>query len=430
MPTRPQYGPPIVDFSALGEIPDAYAKGQDRQREEAFRQVLAGWGGTDYNDLVRRAAQAGNIPGIQLASQLANAQATREHQRASLAATVEHNRAIEGKPQIFGNENTGYQALYPQGREPSGAPLAPPVGGAAPPRDAGYPPNMVGPKEGAALGIYDTPGRQAQAAPQQPPGVRQLTPPVDREFSPEGRDIAARQIINGDMSGLTNLGRGAQGDKRILAVRNRAAEILINERGMAPDEAASHLGTQLQKYKAATIGQNTWARTAAGREANLDIILKATEAAVPAAIEASAAVNRTTFTPVNKIIQKGQLMTSDPNLVKFGMANLQLAEHWARAMNPTGVMRESDRDLALNFLSTANSHPTYVQAVKQLQVQIEREKAAVRGGHTVVATPGSTREIPKDAINDLLSNPGTAAQFDQWFGPGQSGRILGAIGAR
>lgn len=260
--------------------------------------------------------------------------------------------------------------------------------------------------------------------------MRQLVPPRETDFSPEARDLAARQIINGDMSGLTNLGRGAQGDKRILAVRNRAADILVNERGMTPDEAATHLGGQLQKFKSTQIGQNQWARTSATREANLDLILKATDAAIPAALEASDQVSRTGFVPLNKIIQKGQVMVSDPNLRRFGMANLQLAEHWARAMNPTGVMRESDRDLALGFLSTADSNSTYKQVVQQLRTQIDREKTAVRGGHTTVAIPGSTREIPKPAIDDLIANPASAAKFDEWFGPGQAQRILGSLGPR
>jgi hypothetical protein len=70
-------------------------------------------------------------------------------------------------------------------------------------------------------------------------------------------------------------------------------------------------------------------------------------------------------------------MASNPELRQFGMANLQLAEHWARAMNPTGVMRESDRDMALHFLSLADSKETYKQAVMQLKTQITRERDAI-----------------------------------------------------
>ena len=209
----------------------------------------------------------------------------------------------------------------------------------------------------------------------------------DSGMSDTAIEVGARQLVKGDLSGLTNIGRGAQGDQKLTALRNRAAEILINEQGMTADAAAEHLGKQMQAFKASGVGQTTEARTTASREANLNLILKATEAAIPAALEQSDKVERYAgkFVPLNQIIQKGQVMTSDAELKKFGIANLQLAEHWARAMNPTGVMRESDRDMALHFLSTADSKATYKAAVMQIKEQITRERDAIRSGHTSTA---------------------------------------------
>ncbi len=91
------------------------------------------------------------------------------------------------------------------------------------------------------------------------------------------------------------------------------------------------------------------------------------------------------------------------------MANLQLAEHWARAMNPTGVMRESDRDMALSFLSTADSKDTYKRAVMQLKKQIEREREGVlkaRSGHKAEPKPaeGLTPQ-QRDALDWANANP-------------------------
>jgi hypothetical protein len=201
-------------------------------------------------------------------------------------------------------------------------------------------------------------------------------------LSNDALDIRAAQWNNGDYEGATkNVGRGAQGGATLEAISNRAAQRLI-EQGMNPEQAAALTSQNMQKFRASGIGQNTEARTGASREANLNLILKATEAAIPAALEQSEKVSRTGWVPLNKIIQGGQVMTSDPELRKFGMANLQLAEHWARAMNPTGVMREADRDLALHFLSTADSKDTYKQAVGQLKTQITRERDAIKGGAT------------------------------------------------
>lgn len=210
-------------------------------------------------------------------------------------------------------------------------------------------------------------------------------------------DIKARQLINGDHSGLTNIGRGAQAGQTLEAVSNRAAEILSTEQGMSPQDAAAHLGRQVQAFKASGLGQGAEARTAGVREANLNLILRAADAAIPAALQASDAVARTGWVPLNQIIQKGQVTSSNPDLKRFGMANLQLAEHWARAMNPTGVMRESDRDKALTFLSTADSKDTYRQAVDQLHTQIVRERDAVKGAPV---TPSAPSFRSGDVVND------------------------------
>jgi hypothetical protein len=255
-------------------------------------------------------------------------------------------------------------------------------------------------------------------------------------------EMKARQVINGDLSALTNVGKGVQGDQKLTAISNKAADILVNEMGMTPAEAASHVSQKLQAFKAAGVGQNAGARTEGTREANLDMILRVTDAAIPAALEQSAKVWRSGFVPLNKIIQRGQIMTSDPELRAFGMSNLQLAEGWARAMNPAGVMRESDRDKALEFLSTADSDPTYRRLVGQLRTQIERERNAVHAGRGGTTTPepgagvndnGASSpklgdvKIPMDAKNMLVNDkdPNARAKFDAIFGVGAAQRVLG-----
>lgn len=215
-------------------------------------------------------------------------------------------------------------------------------------------------------------------------------------LSDDARDMKARQLINGDMSGLQNIGRGAQAGQTLEAISNRAAEML-HEQGMSSEQAAAHLGRQVQAFKASGLGQGAEARTAGVREANLNLILRAADAAIPAALEQSDKVSRTGWVPLNKIIQGGQVATSDPELKKFAIANLQLAEHFARAMNPTGVMRESDRDMALHVLTTADSKDTYRAAVMQIKKQITRERDAVRGAPV---TPSAPSFRSGDVVND------------------------------
>lgn len=232
-------------------------------------------------------------------------------------------------------------------------------------------------------------------------------------MDPASLEILARREIGGDFSGRKNLGRGAQGAADLKAITNKSSEILTNEMGMTPAQAAEHLVKKQQEYNAQGQGLNAEARTTGVREANLNLILKAADAAIPAALEASDKVARTGWVPLNKVIQGGEVIASDPDLKKFGMANLQLAEHWARAMNPTGVMRESDRDKALSFLSTADSKETYKAAVGQLRTQIERERDAVKATRGMSDLPGSAAAPPAAAASsapkegDIAHNPST-----------------------
>jgi len=188
-------------------------------------------------------------------------------------------------------------------------------------------------------------------------------------ISDESISFLADRYLAGDKSAAQGLGLGASGqanrNKFLQAVSQRA-----EEKGITGDQLAKIM----QDYTADTAAQRSLATT----EAKLKVILNTTRAAIPAAIEASTKVPRTKFVPVNTLIQKGQVATSDPDLQSFAMANLQLAEGWARAMNPTGVMRESDRDLALNTLSTATSPETYARAVNQLKLQLDRELQSIQ----------------------------------------------------
>lgn len=223
-------------------------------------------------------------------------------------------------------------------------------------------------------------------------------------------DGRAYQLSAGDIkSAYAGLGFGDNRNKKLI--NERALKRLVDS-GMTIEQAAKYLSDQTQEFAARGTGMSAEARTAGTREANLGIILKATDAAIPAALEASAKVARTNWLPLNQIIQKGQVIASNPELREFGMANLQLAEHWARAMNPTGVMRESDRDLALGFLSTADSPETYKRVVAQLKKQIEREKAAVsgfRGANGANAQLGKENALTYDQSRSEIEKQMTGA---------------------
>lgn len=182
---------------------------------------------------------------------------------------------------------------------------------------------------------------------------------------------------DGAFKGIGGFGIGSKLRNIISSVGAK----MTNESGVDPNRKAID-------FRAEGAGAAAGARTEATREAGLNIILRVTDSAIPAAIEQSRKVWRSGFVPLNKIIQGGQVATSDPELRAFGMANLQLAEGWARAMNPTGVMRNEDREKALSFLSTADSPQTYERLVMQLKTQLDRELAAVKAGKHRAPEPG------------------------------------------
>lgn len=182
-------------------------------------------------------------------------------------------------------------------------------------------------------------------------------------------DLASDRLVKGDTTALQNIGRGTQGAANISAILNMAAE-----KGATADQIMK----ARQDYAAEGAGKASEARTGGSLAANLDIIMRNAHAAIPAAVAASEKVSRDRWVPINKLVQTAESNISDPALKEFKIANLQLAELWARAMNPRGVMRESDRELALGILSTADSKETYKRVVKQLEQFLERERQSVK----------------------------------------------------
>lgn len=368
----------------------AYTTGQEANKQQALTDTRAAaaqsYQAGDTKGALAKLLMGGDLQGAGTYSGLDNAAWTRAHTTERDTATDRHqgvmeklairsaNRADDPTPTGFAKGSDGSYAPLPGGPQD---PAYQARVAAETARAKGDVPTIIG--QGSSV-IVPNKAADGPVFTNKPSGAGGL--------SQDALDIKAAQWNNGDYEGATkNVGRGAQAGVTLEAIANRAAERLV-EQGHSPEAAAAHVSANMQKFRASGIGQNAESRTSATREANLNLILKAADAAIPAALEQSEKVARTGWVPVNKIIQQGQVIASDPELRKFGMANLQLAEHWARAMNPTGVMRESDRDMALHFLSTADSKDTYRQAVGQLKTQITRERDAIKSSRT--EGPGGT----------------------------------------
>lgn len=172
------------------------------------------------------------------------------------------------------------------------------------------------------------------------------------------------------------------------------------------------------KFSAKTAAATSGARASASRLANLEIISKNLDKVIPQAEAASAQVPRGKWVPINQLIQQGKIATSDPAMTVFAQTNLQVAEMWARAMNPTGVMREGDRDLALRILSTASDPQTYKQQLQVLKNLVQREQETAQEVKQEITSPG-TPAAPATAAPTAGGGGGKVTRYDSEGNPVQ-----------
>ena len=182
-------------------------------------------------------------------------------------------------------------------------------------------------------------------------------------------DFLANRVLAGDTRALIGLGRGAQGAENIAKIQKLVAQ-KAQENGMD----ASDILAKAAEQSGLTAQQRTFGTQVARMAVN------ATEAqgAIDLGRAASANVPRTNWVPVNKAIQMYQAGTSDPNLAKFGAANLAIINTYARAISPTGVPTVHDKEHAEQLLSTATGPEAYNAVLDQMNEEIKIAHAAPR----------------------------------------------------
>jgi hypothetical protein len=183
-------------------------------------------------------------------------------------------------------------------------------------------------------------------------------PTIDDETA----NFAAEQILQGAKGIKTGYGRGAQGPENIAKI-DAAVARLAKERNISPSELVQR-GIDL-------VGDTSRERTAATQEARMAAAGIEAQGALKLGKEASDAVPRTKWVAVNKAIQAYQSNTSDPDLKKFGAANLTIINTYARAINPNGVGTVADKEHASEMLKTADGPEAYNAVIEQLNKEIE-----------------------------------------------------------
>jgi hypothetical protein len=183
----------------------------------------------------------------------------------------------------------------------------------------------------------------------------------------ETADFAAERVLAGDTKALVGLGRGAQGAENIVKVQTLVAKKAA-ERGMNPQDILAKTAEQS--------GLTAQQRTFGTQVARMAVNSTEAQGAIELGRQASAAVPRTNWTPINRIIQKGQVIASDPALAQFGAANLAIINTYARAISPTGVPTVHDKEHAEQLLSTATGPEAYNAVLDQMNKEIEIAHAA------------------------------------------------------
>jgi hypothetical protein len=202
--------------------------------------------------------------------------------------------------------------------------------------------------------------------------------------------LLAERTLMGDTKALTGLGRGAQGAANILKVHDLATRIAA-EKGINAKGILDNVAQQAGLVSAS--------RALGTKETHFGVAEKAMEESLPIARAASDALDRTDFKTLTKLIQMGQTEHNNPILKKFLIATDTAAKDYARTINPTGTLRESDILYARKILSTADSKEAYNAALEQLQVEagvmhraIQRQKDELHGKKE--SAPSSGNKTP------------------------------------
>jgi hypothetical protein len=225
--------------------------------------------------------------------------------------------------------------------------------------------------------ILSPTGQTLYAAPQKPMVVGgNLVDPQTREVVYRGTDqllppetitFMAEQYRAGDTSVLQNLGRGAQGSQNIVALREEIARQNKSEGTGGADQAVRNA-----EYFGTKAGQ----RTLGTRSANIELAATEFKQVLPIVRQASAAVERTNYPDLNKVIQAFEQKTGDPKIVAFGGGVNTLINLYARAISPTGVPTVSDKDHAREILTKSWAQGQFDAAVGMMEKEIDAALAS------------------------------------------------------
>lgn len=178
-------------------------------------------------------------------------------------------------------------------------------------------------------------------------------------FTPEQAKFYAQQALAGDKSVYASVGRNAAARTQIA----QATFDLAQEQGLQGADLAAinaaFLGDQAAQR---VVGQRTGAITVSGQEA---------KGVANLVNDAYAKLPRDQFRPFNQLRSMYETQTSSPEQAAAYMADFSLQTAYARALNPSGIPRESDIAKAEQLLNGAQSQEAHKAVVDQILREIQ-----------------------------------------------------------
>jgi len=249
-------------------------------------------------------------------------------------------------------------------------------------------------KRDMAIALSMSASEKADMALKQQALAQKATTEEDTSLDQGTLKSLAEQYRAGDTSVFTNLGRGAQGAKNIVALRAEIAR-QNSESGVS--------GADQAMRNAEFFGVKSGQRTLGSRSANIELAATEFEKVLPVVQEASKAVDRTNYSDLNKILLAYAERTGDPKVVAFGGGVNTLINLYARAISPTGVPTVSDKEHAREILSRAWSQGQFDAAVGMMKREI----------NAALESPGAVRDEMRRRFKEgAEGKPQTAPKED------------------
>ena len=191
---------------------------------------------------------------------------------------------------------------------------------------------------------------------------QQLKLDPDAALSPQALDFMARQALAGDTSVYQNLGRGMQGARNLVLLREKVQQLASGQK-ISPAE----LSTRGAEYQGLKAGE----RVLGGRTATFGMAVNEAMQMADLVTQASKNFPRGQYPLANIALRSYETQTGDPNVVKFGAALNSFINAYARAISPTGVPTVADKEHARQMLNTTQTDEQVNAVIQQLKLEME-----------------------------------------------------------